>query len=305
MNSISKLCLKISNSKWFQNLIITIIILAGIVVGVQTYEVSSEEVKAYSNILHDIDAIILFFFTIEIVIKIISEGKRPLNYFKDSWNIFDFLIVTVCYVVFVIPRIDTSFIAVLRLTRILRVFKLVTALPKLQLLVKAMLNSIPSMFYVSLLLGLLFYIYAVMGVFFFGHNDPLHFNNLQNSMLSLFCIVTLEGWTDIMYANIYGCDHQIWGYDSVSECVNPLPQPILGSFYFISFVLLGTMIVLNLFIGVIMNSMNEVHEDLEERVALQKALENNTVNSPELLFEKIDNQIEEIRKELRDLKRRL
>ena len=73
----------------------------------------------------------------------ISEGNKPWNYFKDGWNVFDFLIVAVCF----IPTngIDTSFIAVLRLARILRVFKLVTALPKLQIIIGALLKSIPSM----------------------------------------------------------------------------------------------------------------------------------------------------------------
>lgn len=305
MKTLSVLCLRISNSKWFQSLIISIIIMAGIVVGIQTYELSIPEIRQYSGVLHVLDNIILFVFTLEIIIKILSEGKKPLYYFKDSWNVFDFSIVAVCYLAFLLPSVNAGFLAVLRLARILRTFKLVTALPKLQFLVSALLKSIPSMFYVGMLLGLLFYIYAAMGVFMFGSNDPVHFGTLHNGVLSLFRVVTLEDWTDIMYINMYGCDHAIWGYSLESGCINPKARPFLASIFFVSFVLLGTMIVLNLFIGVIMNSMNEVHEDLEERVALQKALENHTVNSPELIFEKIDSQMDDIRKELKELKRRI
>ena len=84
--------------------------------------------------------------------------------------------------------------------------KLVRALPKLQILVSALLKSLPSMGYVGLLLGLLFYIYSVAGVFLFGNNDPLHFDNIWIAMLSLFRVVTGEDWTDVMYIQMYGCE---------------------------------------------------------------------------------------------------
>lgn len=305
MNAVSSFFLKIANSTWFQSLIIAVILLAGVVVGIQTYELSSETVRGYSNLLSVIDTTILIIFTIEVVVKVLAEGNKPWNYFTDPWNIFDFLIVAVCYLAFVMPTIDAGFIAVLRLARILRVFKLVTALPKLQMLVGALLKSIPSMFYVGILLGLLFYIYAAMGVFVFGENDPVHFGSLHKSMLSLFRVVTLEDWTDIMYINMYGCDHGIWGYSPENGCLNPKANPIVGAFFFVSFVLIGTMIVLNLFIGVIMSAMDEVREEEEERVALEKALATNSGTSIEQHIDQIGTQIDSLKKELELLKRRL
>ena len=146
---------------------------------------------------------------------------------------------------------------VLRLLRLLRVLKLVKALPKLQILVSALLKSIPSMGYVTLLLFLLFYVYAVSAVFLFGHNDPLHFGDLETAMLSLFRVVTLEDWTDIMYINMYGCDRYGYTAKSIVACTNPEANPLLASLFFVSFVLIGTMIILNLFIGVIMTGMEE------------------------------------------------
>ena len=179
----------------------------------------------------------------------------------DPWNVFDFSIVFATFLPF-----GGSSVAVLRLLRLLRVLKLINALPKLQMLVGALLRSIPSMFYVSILLSLLFYIYAVAGVFFFGENDPVHFRNLQTSILSLFRVVTLEDWTDIMYINMYGSDN--YGYEASEMSRYPdivhNASPIVSVIYHVSFVLFGTMIMLNLFIGVIMTGMQEAQEETLE-----------------------------------------
>ena len=305
MNALSTLCLRISNSTWFQSLIIAVIILAGVVVGIETYETTSAGVREIAHFLHFIDKIILAVFTVEVLIKVLAQGKQPWNYFKDPWNIFDFSIVVVCYLAFVLPNVDAGFVAVLRLARILRVFRLITALPKLQMLVSAMLKSIPSMLYVGILLGLLFYIYAVMGVFVFGENDPVHFSTLHKSMLSLFRVVTLEDWTDIMYINMYGCDHAIWGYSMESGCYSPASKPVVAAMFFVSFVLIGTMIVLNLFIGVIMSAMDEVREEEEERLALKKALQTEQNGGLEQHFSQLNQQIDALKTELEKLRKKI
>ena len=255
---------RIADSSRFNIFILATIIFAGILVGIQTYE---RQVTHIAHILEQFDFIILLIFTVEVFIKVFAEGTKPLNYFKDPWNIFDFSIVAVCYLAFVTPDLDASFIAVLRLARILRVFKLVTAVPKLQILVGALLRSIPSMGYVGVLLFLLFYIYAAMAVFIYGDNDPVHFDNLHLAMLSLFRVVTLEDWTDIMYTNMYGCDQ--YGYGGMEElCTNPSASPTGAALFFVSFVLIGTMVIMNLFIGVIMTSMEEAKQDANQDTAL-------------------------------------
>ena len=246
---------QIADTRWFQNFITAVILAAGVVVGLETYP---EMVDAYGSELHVANGVILIVFIVEVVVKIAAEGRKPWRYFLDPWNVFDFTIVVLC----LLP-LDASFVAVLRLVRVLRVLKLVTAIPKLQILVGALLKSIPSMFYVSLLLGLLFYLYATTAVFFFGENDPIHFENLQISMLSLFRAVTLEDWTDLMYINMYGCEN--YGYDgSEALCTNSKAQPIFASLFFVTFVLSGTMVILNLFIGVIMNGMDEAAAEAGE-----------------------------------------
>jgi len=257
----------IAESKWFGNFIIGVILLAGVVVGLETYPSNIAKFGAELHLLNDI---ILVIFVLEIIVKMGAEGSKPWNYFKDPWNVFDFAIVAVAFMPF-----DASYVTVLRLLRLLRVLKLVRAVPRLQVLVGALLHAIPSMFYVSILLFLLFYIYACAATFLFSGNDPVHFATLQLSMLSLFRVVTLEDWTDIMYINMYGCDE--YGYGLSDGCTAPEAMPVGAALFFVSFVLLGTMIILNLFIGVIMTGMDQASEESARHAAQQKFLKTRTV----------------------------
>ncbi len=247
----------VADAKWFQNFVTAVILMAGVVVGFETYPAMVERYGSTIEILNDV---ILWIFVAEIVVKMGAHGRKPWRYFLDPWNVFDFLIVAVCFL-----PINAQYVTVLRLARLLRVLKLVRALPKLQILVGALLKSIPSMVYVSVLLFLLFYLYGVAGTFLFADNDPVHFRNLQMSMLSLFRAVTLEDWTDLMYIQMYGAAN--YGYDAamIAEW-QPVSKamPAFGAFFFVSFVLMGTMIILNLFIGVIMAGMDEAQKEAEE-----------------------------------------
>lgn len=262
-----QLCKRIADSKWFQNSITIAILIAGILVGMATYPEFSEK---YHTTLELLNRIVLWIFVAEVVIKMVAEGKKPWRYFYDGWNVFDFIIVAAAFMPF-----GGSSVAILRLLRLLRVLKLVKALPRLQMLVSALLKSIPSMGYVTILLLLLFYIYAVAGVFFFGANDPIHFGSLETSMLSLFRVVTLEDWTDVMYINMYGCAN--YGYDgNMDLCTNSYGSPIGSATFFVSFVLFGTMIILNLFIGVIMTGMDEAREEaIEEELIAPEQVHTN------------------------------
>ena len=132
------------------------------------------------------------------------------------------------------------------------------------------------MFYVCILLFLLFYMYGAMGVFLYGDNDPIHFRNLQTALLSLFRVTTLEDWTDVMYINMYGSDNYGYSPEDLARWTPvPTASPLGAAFFFVSFVLIGTMVVLNLVIGVIMNSMDEMNAEmaLNERIKLRRELE--------------------------------
>ncbi len=260
MNLPEKLKL-IVESNWFTSFIIGVIVFAGMLVGVETYP---EMVAKHGGILHALDSIILGIFILEIVMKMGSHGRKPWLFFTDSWNVFDFVIVAICFV----PAAG-QYALVLRLARLFRVLRLVQFIPKLRILVSALLKSIPSMFYVTILLTLMFYMYAVAATFLFGANDPLHFGNLQMSMLSLFRVVTLEDWTDVMYIQMYGCD--IYAFSAMQElCTAPEAFPLISPLFFVTFVLFGTMIVLNLFIGVIMSGMDEATQEAHRDLILSK-----------------------------------
>ncbi len=240
---------KLISNKIFNVFIFTLILLSAVIIGLETYPGLA---KQHHDALSLIDRFIIALFTFEIALKIFSNGKRPWFYFSDPWNVFDFIIVAVC----LIPFSDTHYFAVFRILRVLRIFRMITVLPKLRLIIGALLKSIPSMGYVVMLIGILFYVYAIVGVFVFGETDPMHFGDLHHAFVTLFKVLTLEGWTDIMNVHIYG------------PATNEKQQIVsLWPFlYFASFILIGAMIIMNLFIGVIMNSMEESQKELAQEI---------------------------------------
>ncbi|MEM9295183.1 MAG: ion transporter [Planctomycetota bacterium] len=249
---------------WFDRFILLCIAGAAVLVGLET---GPQTVARYGELLHFLDEVVLWVFAAEAALKMLAGGKRWHDYFRDPWNLFDFTIVVVCFL-----PLNGQYAAVLRLARVLRTLRVVSAVPKLQLLVGSLLKSLPSMAWVGLLLSILFYIYAVLGVFLFRANDPVHFHDLSRSMLSLFRVVTLEDWTDIMYTQMFGSDqyppprlHTYAADPNLGYAYEPKAMPVVGALYFVSFVALGTMIMLNLFIGVIINSMDEAQAEQEQR----------------------------------------
>ena len=251
-------CKKLVESPRFTNFIIAVICVAGVLVGIQTFP---EIDRKYHGLWEALNRIILWIFVAEIAVKMIALAPHPQKFFKDGWNVFDFIIVAVCFL-----PIGGSYVAVLRLFRLLRVLRLISVVPRLQIIVGALLRSLPSMFFISVLLFMLFYIYAVLGVMLFRANDPVHFGDLWTSMLSLFRVVTLEDWTDVMYIQMYGSDaYQGYNQSRAGLDITPKAQPLIGALYFVSFVLVGTMIMLNLVIGVVISGMDNAQKEVAER----------------------------------------
>jgi voltage-gated sodium channel len=228
---------RIADASWFQRLVILTILIAGVLAGIET---DAAMVASHGPVLRALDAIVLGIFIVEAILKLTARCPRPWDYFRDGWNVFDFAVIVLC----LLPM-DSQFAVVLRLGRTLRLLRLVSALPKLQLLVGALIKSFSSMGYVSLLLGIMFYIYAIAGVHLFGGHDKEHFGSLSRAFLTLFQTITLDDWK-FLFVSAQGS------------------APAVAAVYFISFILLGTMIMLNLFIGIIMNSMEEMHAELDE-----------------------------------------
>jgi voltage-gated sodium channel len=260
---------RIVDARPFRATIVAVILFAGVLAGVET---NAAVVAQHRALLMGLDAAVLTVFIVEILLKLAAHGRRPLDYFRDGWNVFDFTIVVVC----ILP-VGGPFATVLRLVRTLRLLRLVSALPKLQLLVGALLKSLSAMGYVSLLLALIFYIYAVAGIHLFGRHAPEQFGTLPIALLSLFQMITLDAWSELFHA----------------ACA---AAPFAATVYFVSFILLGTMIMLNLFIGVIMSSMSEMHAELEENER-----ERNRIHRPTPLhthFSEVERHLGELRRAL-------
>lgn len=223
--------------------------------GISTYRIESEAAVA---VLEGLDLVVVVIFIGEVVVKVAAEGATPLQYFRNAWNVFDFTIVVVGLLPF-----EGGAVKALRLVRLLRVLKLVRALPKLRILVMGLFLSMSSIAYIGLLLMLLFYLFAVLGVSVFGQNDPVHFGTLHFALLTLFRCATLEDWTDVMYINMFGCS--VYGYDGMEDlCVANTEMPVISVGYFVTFTILSSMMILNLFIGVITSSMAEAKSDLSD-----------------------------------------
>ena len=273
MTSLAK---RIVKSRSFRSSIIAVILVAAVLAGVET---SAVMLAQHGALLHALDTIVLAIFIAEIVLKLAAHGRRPLDYFRDGWNIFDFTVVVLC----ILP-VAGPFASVLRLVRTLRLLRLVTSLPKLQLLVGALIKSLSSMGYVGLLLALVFYIYAVTGVHLFGKVSPEYFGSLRAALLSLFQMITLDDWRTM--------------YEGAKSAA-----PLAATVYFVTFILLGTMIMLNLFIGIVMNSMAEMHDELDEE---KKATRDNFQNGSVLGdMTALDEQLATLRTQLDALRSKL
>lgn len=286
---------RIVHSDRFHHFITAVILFAAVLVGVETYP---NMVARYGPLLHVFDGIVLAIFVVEILMKMGAEGSRPWRFFRDPWNVFDFVIVAVVFL-----PIDGQYVTVLRLARLLRVLRLVHAVPRLQILVSALLKAIPSMGYVSMLLFLVFYIYAVAAVFMFGKNDPFRFGDLPTAFVTLFQVATAEEWVQTLNTNRYGCN--VVGYEGREAlCTHPTAYPILAPIYFISFILVGTMVILNLFIGVIMNGMEEAEVERVELTERRRLGRVSVVDSNEALDEdlkKLETQIEHLTDAVRNV----
>ena len=216
-------------SSRFEYFIVGLIIANGVVLGLET----SQTVMSYSGIwLESVNRIVLAVFIVEATLKIYAVAPRFRDYFGSGWNLFDFSVV-----VFSLLPATGQFAMIARLARLLRVLRLISTIPELRLIVATLVRSIPSMAHVVMLMAVIFYIYAVAGYHIFHEHDPVHWRNLGISLLTLFRVVTLEDWTDVMYKAME-----------------------LSSFawaYFVSFVVVGTFVVINLFIAVVLNNLEE------------------------------------------------
>ncbi len=177
--------LKFNSSKIFQFSVIFIIILNAITVGISTYNLN----PIIKNTIQLLDYGITIFFVIEILIRFFSEPNKK-KFFRNGWNIFDSLIVFIS----LIPIPNNSSYLLLRLLRVFRVLRLISVIPELKKIIEALINSIKKVFYVSLLLFIILYIYATIGSILFGDVIPYRWRDVGVSLITLFQVLTLSSW---------------------------------------------------------------------------------------------------------------
>jgi len=215
---------KLNDSKIFQFLVIFIIILNAVTLGISTYELN----PIVKNTIQILDYAITVFFVIEILIRFISEPIK-LNFFKSGWNIFDTIIVLIS----LIPIPNNSSFLLLRLLRVFRVLRLISVIPELKKIIEALINSIQRVFYVSLLLFIILYIYATIGSILFGDEIPYRWNDVGVSLITLFQVLTLSSWETVML---------------------PLQEIYWWAWiYFFSFIIICAITMMNLLIAVIVD----------------------------------------------------
>ena len=231
------LCQRLVDHPWFDRTIIGLILLNAVLLGLETIPAVME---GYGPWLAWANRLIIAAFVIEAAVKITAVAPRWRRYFGDGWNLFDFTVVLLSLV----PSTgETAMIA--RLARLLRVMRLISAIPELRVIVATLLKSLPQIGHIFLLMGIVFYIYAVAGYQLFHEHDPDHWGNLPIALLTLFRVVTLEDWTDVMYTAME-LHPAMW-------------------IYFVSFVVMGTFVIINLFIAVVLNNLEQAKaERLEE-----------------------------------------
>ncbi len=226
MNSFVEFFLSIRNSRFFSGIVIAVIVASAVYAGVSSYDISPK----YSAYLDLFDYAITLFFVIEILIRMISE-RSFVKFFKDGWNIFDFLIVTISLIP--INNVESVFVA--RLLRIIRVLRIITVVPAFRHIIDSLVKSIPRVGFIALLMFIFMYVWGAIGTMFFGTVDPENWGNIGLALITLVQVATYDDWAAIM-GNVIEVYPYAW-------------------IFFVSFIIINAVILLNMVIGVIVDVM--------------------------------------------------
>jgi voltage-gated sodium channel len=260
-------------STQFELLISAVIIINAVSLAVLTMPNLSPEAIALAN---NVDLAAYVIYVIELILRLISYGKKPWKFFKEGWNVFDFVIIGLT------PFFQgqTAVIRLLRLMRLIRIFRF---LPEVRILSASIVKSIPPLLSMSVLIGMLLFLYGMAGYYFFGADAPESWGNIGLSMKSLFILLTLENFPV---------------YLEEAMQINALALP-----FFLSYVFLIVFTVLNVLIGIVLNAMDEARtEDQTQRrqvaelneLAFKAELLESSNSATQLEIQQIRDRINEI-----------
>jgi voltage-gated sodium channel len=223
---------KLIEAPWFTRSIMALIIINAAILGMETYPTIMAK---YGATLIAIDHAILWVFVCELTMRLLVYRAR---FFRDPWSIFDTIVVGIAFM----PANEAF--SVLRAARVLRVLRLISIFPRLKRVVEGLITAIPGIGSIGAILIIVFYVFAVMATKLYGEAYPDWFGTLHGSFFSLFQIMTLEGWAD-MVRTIMQTHPQAW-------------------IFFIIYILCATFTVLNLFIAVVVDAMQRQNSHEEE-----------------------------------------
>lgn len=216
----------------FRNTITAVILFNALLLGLET---SDGAMAAAGDLILLLDMLCLSVFVIEIGLKLFVQRVR---FFRSGWNLFDFTIVGVS----LLP--GAQVFSVLRALRVLRLLRIISVAPRLRRVVEGLVNALPGMGSVFLLMGIIFYIASVMATKLFGASFPDWFGSLGQSAYSLFQIMTLESWSMGIVRPVMETHPWAWAF-------------------FVPFIMITTFAVVNLLVGLIVNSMQDAHSEEE------------------------------------------
>ena len=232
---------RVVDSPPFTAVVVATIAVNAVVLGLQTYE---GVVDRWGDLLDLVNAACLAVFVVELAIRMGSYWPRPLRFFRNGWNIFDFVVVMAVFV----PGIRQN-ATLLRLLRLLRVVRIVRVLPDLRVLLLGVWKSVPPLASIGAVTAMILFVYGMVGWIWFGDELPEEWGNIGRGMLTLFVMLTLENFPLYMDEAM---DVEPWAW-----------------VYFVSFILVAAFIVLNVLIGVVLNSMEEARE-IDRRQVLRE-----------------------------------
>ena len=245
----------------FQNFITILIILNAAALGLET----DREIMAHiGKELIFFDHLVLFVFVIEVLIKLLN---RRLEFFKNGWNIFDFIIIGIALV----P--SSGSFSVLRALRIFRAMRLLSVVPSMRKVVQALFLAIPGIFSVGSIILLIFYVSSVLATNFFGNNFDEWFGSVGRSMYSLFQIMTLESWSMGIVRPVMAVYPYSW-------------------IFFVIFILITSFAVMNLFIGIIVDAMQQQSYDEQHEEAEKLSAESSEIHK---LVKELQDEIRELK----------
>jgi voltage-gated sodium channel len=220
------------NSSGFTAAVVAVILANALVLGLQTYPGLEERYGATLDLLN---ALCLAFFGVEMTLRIASYFPRPWNFFREGWNVFDFLAVGLAFV----PGLQNNS-TILRLARLARIVRVVHLLPDVRILISAVIRSLPPLASMAILTTLILFVYGMVGWQLFGDELPEEWGTIGEAMLTLFVMLTLENFPVYMDA---GMEIHPWSW-----------------IFFVSFILTAAFIVINVLIGIVLHSMEEARE---------------------------------------------